>query len=98
MEPWRQHYPVHVMIRVFAVSRSGFYNWISWIQSACAPQDERLKVAIQAAHTRSCATYGVLRLQPELAAEGFTTGRDCIARWRRELGRRCRQPHHIQSG
>ena len=97
MKQWRPQYPVDVMARVFAVSRSGFYTWLKDIPSARAQQDERLKVAIRAAHTRSRETYGVRRLQPERAAEGFSAGRDRIARLRRELGLRCRQKRKFKA-
>jgi len=40
---------------------------------------------------RTRETYGVRRLQPELAAEGFPVGRDRLARLRQALGLRCRQ-------
>ena len=62
-----------------------------------ARQDERLRVAIRAAHTRSRETYGVRRLQPELASEGFVAGRDRIARLRQELGLRCRQQRKFKA-
>ncbi len=67
------------------------------IPAARTQQDERLKVAILAAHTRSRETYGVRRLQPELASEGFIAGRDRIAHVRRELGLRCRQQRKCQA-
>jgi len=53
--------------------------------------DERLKVAIQAVHVQTQETYGPLRMQPELASQGFEAGRDRITRLRRELGLRCKQ-------
>ena len=36
MKQWRHQHPVDVMARVFAVSRSGFYNWLKGIPSARA--------------------------------------------------------------
>ncbi len=97
MKQWRHQYPVDVMAHVFAASRSGFYTWLKGIPSARAQEDERLKVAIRAAHTCSRETYGVRRLQPELASEGFIAGRDRIARLRRELGLRCRQQRKFKA-
>jgi transposase InsO family protein len=79
------------MCRLFNVSRSGFYAWLKRPPSARAQEDERLKVAIRAAHRRSRETYGVRRLQPELATEGFVAGRDRIGRLRRDMSLRCRQ-------
>jgi putative transposase len=91
MKQWRQQFPVEVMSRVFNVSRSGFYAWEGRKPSRHAQEDERLKVAIKAAHKRTRQTYGVRRLQPELADDGFVAGRDRIERLRRELGLRCKQ-------
>lgn len=91
MKQWRLHFPVKVMSRLFSVSRSGFYAWVGRKPSRRVQEDERLKVAIKAAHTRSRQTYGVRRLKPELADDGFIAGRDRIDRLRRELGLRCKQ-------
>jgi putative transposase len=62
-----------------------------------AKEDERLKVAIKAAHKRSRKSYSARRLQPELAADGFNAGRDRIARLRREPGIRCRQKRKFKA-
>lgn len=59
--------------------------------------DERLKVAIKAVHRQSRETYGVLRIQPELNAQGFLAGRDRIDRLRRELGLRCKQKRKFKA-
>jgi len=91
MKQWRLQFPIKVMCRVLEVSRSGYYIWRDRKPSTRAQYDERLKVAIRAAHKRTRKTYGVLRLQPELAADGFPAGRDRIARLRRQMGIRCRQ-------
>ena len=90
MKQWRHHFPVEVMSRLFSVSRSGFYAWLRRKPSRRVQEDERLKVAIKAAHKRTRETYSARRLQPELAADGFAAGRDRIARLRRELKLRCR--------
>jgi transposase InsO family protein len=54
-------------------------------------------VAIKAVHTQSRETYGPLRMQPELAAQGFKAGRDRIARLRRELSMRCKQKRKFKA-
>lgn len=97
MEQWRHQFPVKVMSRLFGVSRSGFYDWLERPPLARAQEDEKLKVAIEAAHRRSRETYGTRRLQPELAADGFVAGRDRIGRLRRELGLRCRQKRKFKA-
>jgi len=85
------------MSRVLNVSRSGFYTWLRRKPSRRAQEDERLKVAIKAAHKRTRESYSARRLQPELAADGFIAGRDRIARLRRELGLRCRQKRKFKA-
>jgi transposase InsO family protein len=54
-------------------------------------------VAIKAVHRQSRETYGVRRLQPELTAQGFTAGRDRIARLRHVLGLRCKQKRRFKA-
>jgi len=91
MKTMRLEYPVAALCRAFGFSRSGYYAWNSGALSPRAQADERLKVAIKAVHAQSRETYGPLRMQPELAVQGFEAGRDRIARLRRELALRCRQ-------
>jgi len=93
----RLEYPVALPCRVFGVSRGGFYAWLKRKPSGRAQTDERLKVAIKAVHRQSRETYGVRRVQPELMAQGFSAGRDRIARLRRELGLRCRQKRKFKA-
>lgn len=97
MKQWRLDFPITVMCRVFGVSRSGYYDWVDRKPSARAAEDERLKVAIKAAHKRTRESYSARRLQPELAADGFSAGRDRIARLRREMGIRCRQKRKFKA-
>lgn len=82
------------MCRVLQVSRSGFYAWLAAKPSNRAQEDERLKIAIKAAHIRTKESYSARRLQPELAAEGFIAGRDRIIRLRKELDISCIQKRH----
>ncbi|HGJ9107932.1 TPA: IS3 family transposase, partial [Pseudomonas aeruginosa] len=97
MKAWRLHFPIEAMSRLLEVSRSGFYAWQGRTPSRRQREDERLKVAIKAVHQRSRESYGVRRLQPELAAEGFPAGRDRIARLRQDLGLRCRQKRKFRA-
>lgn len=60
-------------------------------------EDERLKVAIRAAHGKTRQTYGAVRLQAELAAEGFHAGRDRIGRLRRDMGLSCKQKRKFKA-
>lgn len=91
MNTLRQEFPIAVLCRVLEVSRSGFYAWRKRPPSVRQQEDEKLKVAICAAHKRTRESYGARRLQVELAAEGFAAGRDRIARLRHEMDIRCKQ-------
>lgn len=62
-----------------------------------AQEDERLKVAIRAAHHKTRQSYGPKRLQAELAEEGFVAGRDRISRLRHEMGIRCLQKRKFKA-
>lgn len=97
MKQWRLQFPITVMSRVLSVSRGGFYAWLGRKPSRRTQEDERLKVAIKAAHNRTRESYSARRLQPELAADGFVAGRDRIACLRRELGLRCRQKRKFKA-
>lgn len=79
------------MCRVFGVSRSGYYDWAQHKPSNRKQSDERLKLEIKVAHTRTRQTYRTLRLLPELASKGIVIGRDKLARLRKEMGLRCKQ-------
>ncbi|MBF0779402.1 IS3 family transposase, partial [Streptococcus cuniculi] len=74
-----------------------FYAWANGKPSQRAQDDARLKVAIEAVHAQSRQTYGPLRMQPELTAQGFPAGRDRIVRLRRELALRCKQKRKFKA-
>jgi len=91
MNTLRLEFPIAALCRALDVSRGSFYAWRKRPPSAHQQEDERLKVAIRAAHKRTRESYGSRRLQVELAAEGFVAGRDRIARLRHEMEIRCKQ-------
>ena len=97
MKSVRLDYPLGLLCRAFGVSRSGFYAWLNRAPSPRVQEDERLKVAIKAVHVQTRETYGPLRVQPELAAQGFEAGRDRIVRLRHELGLRCKQKRKFKA-
>ncbi|QJE01788.1 IS3 family transposase [Massilia forsythiae] len=97
MKTVRLKYPLGLLCRVFEVSRSGYYAALDRPASQRAQDDEKLKIAIKAAHVQTRQTYGPLRLQPELAAQGFEAGRNRIVRLRRELGLRCKQKRRFKA-
>jgi len=91
MTTLRTHYPLSLLCRVLAVSRSGYYAWLHRRPSKRAQENARLEVAIQAAHVRTRQTYGPERLQAELCADGFPAGVGRIKRLRKKLGLCCQQ-------
>lgn len=97
MKQWRSQFPVKQLCEVISVSRSGFYAWLDRPPSQRSQEDERLRVAIRAAHIKTRRTYSARRLQPELVAEGVVAGRDRIARLRREEGIRCIQKRKFKA-
>jgi len=97
MKQWQDEFPVKTMAAVLGVSRSGYYAWLGRPPSERARGDERLKVAIRAAHEKTRQVYGAARLQAELKAEGFDVGRDRVARLRREMGIRCLQKRKFKA-
>ncbi len=87
----RLHYPTALLSRMLKVSASGFYAWANRSPSTWAKEEIRLEVTIKAAHRRTRQTYGVERLQHELAEEGIRMGICRIKRIKRKLGIRCKQ-------
>ncbi len=87
----RVQYPLRVLCRVLEVSRSGYHAWLTREPSPRARRRARLELAVRAAHQRTRSTYGALRLQKELAAEGWVVSLGTLRRVRRELGLHCVQ-------
>lgn len=63
MKTVRLDYPLALLCRVFEASRSGVYAALDRPPSQRAQDDERLKIAIKAAHVQTRETYGPLRMQ-----------------------------------
>lgn len=91
MKESRLQYPIALMAKIFDVSVSGYHAWDERPPSKRAQEDARLCVAIRAAHQRTRKSYSAVRLQPELAADGFLAGVGRIKRLRRAMNIRCLQ-------
>jgi putative transposase len=74
------------LCRVLGVSPSGYWAWRKRDLSARAQSDVRLVAQIRQIHQASRGTYGVPRIQVELAAAGARCGRKRIARLMRSAG------------
>jgi putative transposase len=71
----RYKYKLGVMCRALGLSRSGYYAWKRRELSVRKCEDERISVAIKAAHERSRGTYGPDKIQDELAeVDGLFVG------------------------
>jgi len=74
------------MCRVLGVSPSGYYAWRRRPLSRRARANVKLSAEIQAIHRESRGTYGVPRIQAELADRGIHVGRKRVARLMRGAG------------
>ena len=96
MKELRLEYPIPFLSRVFDVSASGYFAWVSRPVSNHAKEEARLEVEIQAAHERTRGTYGPERLQKDLAAHGVKVGVSRIKRIRKKLGIPCKQTRRFK--
>jgi transposase InsO family protein len=78
--------PVSVLCRMLDVSRSGFYASQERGPSVRAAEDEKLAVAIAAAHKVGRGAYGSPRVHEELKEDGVAVSRKRVARIMSELG------------
>jgi putative transposase len=83
----RAAFPVRLMCQVLGVSRAGFYAAVARAARPLGPRaraNQRLRVAIRAAHRASQARYGAPMIHRELRAQGLSCGRHRVARLMRE--------------
>ena len=93
-----QGFPVVSMCQVLSVSKSGDYEWRMRKRSERKLEDERLKVAIKAAHERVRGTYGPEKIQEELVdVEKMDAGPNRIKQLRRKMKIRCKQVKKFQA-
>jgi transposase InsO family protein len=86
IEAEKADYPICLLCRCLAVSRSGYCAWRKRPVSARDKQDARLKVEISAAHSASYRRYGSPRILRDLREDGHRVSRKRVARLMRELG------------
>ena len=82
----RTVYPLRRLCAVLKVSVSGYYDWLKRKPSRRVQANRELTVRIRAVHEASRQTYGALRVQAELRAQGEQVGKQRIARLMREMG------------
>jgi putative transposase len=91
----RAEYPIALMCRVLAVSRSGFYAAHGREPSACARADGALATTITATFVRCQGRYGTPRVHAVLLRDGHAVGRKRVARLMRTAGIQARRPRRF---
>ena len=86
IEAEKAHYPIEVLCAVLAVSRSGYYAWMTRTEPVRDKVDEQLAAQIADSHTRSRRTYGSPRVYRDLKAHGVRVGRKRVERIMRQKG------------
>jgi putative transposase len=90
--PRRDRYPIELMCRIPAVSRSGYYAWSNRQACAHAQRDAELTAAIVAIDRAHEGRYGIDRIHAELAKQGHATSQRRVRRLARAAGLRCVHP------
>lgn len=86
MQGHAAEFNIEKMSRVFNVSRSGYYRFISTGSSSRKLEDEKLLLKIKAIHKESRQTYGSPRICAELQEQGENCSRKRVARIMRKFG------------
>ncbi len=80
----RHEFPLQVMCRVLAVSRSGYYEWLSRKDSPRKLANKALKNRIKVIYAASYKTYGSPRITEELRDQGVRCSEKRVARLMKE--------------
>ena len=78
------------MCRLLAVSRSGYYEWLSRPPGTQAKEEQTLQDKIRHYFVQGRGTYGTRRLKHLLAQEGLQVSRRRLGRILAQAGRRCK--------
>lgn len=86
----RGTFPVDVLCRVLAVTRSGYYAWRTRKPSKTARRRTELDAAIRTAYVAGRANYGSPRVYRELKAGGVACSENTVAKRMRACGLRAK--------
>ena len=75
---------------MLAISRSGYYEWLSRPPSTQAAADQQLQEKVQRYFTQGRGTYGTRRIKHLLAQESLQVSRRRIGRMLAQAGLRCK--------
>lgn len=90
MSNHQSEFPISLMCRVLAVSRSGYYAWLNHSESKKDQDDNALSQEIYVIHQESFGTYGSPRVYRELKRRGKHLGENRVARLMRKDGLRAK--------
>jgi putative transposase len=88
----KDNYPITKMCDWLAVSRAGFYDWLTRAESATEARRARLKAMITTVFDANHAVYGHRRVHAVLTRSGQTVSVELVRALMRELGLVTRQP------
>ena len=88
MRAQQGHHSIRALCRALGVSPSGYYAWCGRAAPRRVLANAQLSARIGAIHQRSHGTYGVPRIQAELAADQRRVGKQRVARLMRAAGLR----------
>ncbi len=89
-------YPIAVLCRVLAVSRSGFHAWRTRPTSTREVANRQLALTVKAIHRESRGTYGSPRVTAQLRAQGQPVSRKRVARVMNLLGIQARSKRRFK--
>jgi putative transposase len=82
----KNEFSIERMSKVFRVSRSGYYAYVTRKPSRQKLEDERLLLKIKKSHEESRKTYGSVRIFKDLKEEGETCSRKRVAKLMKQSG------------
>ncbi len=80
MKHHQYKYPIEKMSKLFKVSRSGYYDWLTRKPSKRALENKALKVKIIAIYKNSKGRYGSPKITKKLEDQGIKVSRPRVAR------------------
>jgi putative transposase len=90
MQQQHTEFKVSRMCQLLAVSRSGYYEWLSRPPSAQVDIDQEVQGKIQRYFAQGRGTYGTRRIKHLLAQDGLQVSRRRIGRLLAQAGLRCK--------
>lgn len=88
---------MRVLCRILEVTESGYYQWRKKPESARAKQNRELLDTIRIIHAESRQTYGRVRVERDLEAQGIRCNHKRVGRLMREANLRAKQTRKFKA-